>query len=94
MNDDADDAAILARRQRLIALALSSVAGLATSACRPQPCLSIGYPEEGAGKPEAPEAPETPEAASPETTAAPETPETPETPAIPETPATPETSPK
>lgn len=40
---DPDRAAILARRRRFVALAIS---GLATSAC-PQPCLSIGVPEEG-----------------------------------------------
>lgn len=44
--DDSDRAAILARRQRFILLALSGVAPLA-AACRtpPQPCLSIGRPE-------------------------------------------------
>jgi hypothetical protein len=45
--DDSDRAAILARRQRFILLALTGVAPLA-SACTtpPQPCLSVGRPEE------------------------------------------------
>jgi hypothetical protein len=88
VNDDSDAAAILARRQRFIALALSSVAGLAAGACRPQPCLSVAHPE-GGSIGETPETPETPQ--TPET---PETPETPQTPATPETPQTPEAAPR
>jgi hypothetical protein len=40
---DPDRAAILARRQRFIALALT---GLATAACRPQVCLSVEVHEQ------------------------------------------------
>jgi hypothetical protein len=44
--DDPDRAAILARRRRFIALALT---GIAVTACKtksgPQPCLNVGYPE-------------------------------------------------
>lgn len=89
MSDDSDTAAILARRQRFIALALSSVAGLATGACRPQACLSIERPEDGAAQPETPETPQTPE-----TPESPQTPESPETPESPQTPATPDAAPK
>jgi hypothetical protein len=44
--DDSDRAAILARRQRFLLLALTGAAPLA-SACSsaPQPCLSVGRPE-------------------------------------------------
>jgi hypothetical protein len=55
---DPDRAAILARRRRFIALALS---GMATGACKhqpPQPCLNVARPEDEygpeAGEPDAP----------------------------------------
>jgi hypothetical protein len=47
--EDPDRAAILARRRRFIALAIS---GLATSGCKrsaPEPCLSIAAPEDDGG---------------------------------------------
>jgi hypothetical protein len=82
VNDESDDAAILARRQRFIALALSSAA-LATAACRPQPCLSVAAPEDTAAPPEQPEQP-----AEPAET--PEQPEQPEAPSDATAPATPQ----
>lgn len=47
---DPDRAAILARRQRFIALALSGLAGSAAcDACQPQPCLNIAQPQDEGG---------------------------------------------
>jgi hypothetical protein len=46
-----DRAAILARRQRFIALALSSLASAAAcEACTPKPCLNVVEPEPPDGK--------------------------------------------
>jgi hypothetical protein len=49
---DPDRAAILARRRRFIALAIS---GLATGGCKspPQPCLNMAMPEHDSGEPNA-----------------------------------------
>lgn len=50
-DDDPDRAAILARRRRFVALAIS---GLATTGCKgspPEVCLSIAAPEEGGDDP-------------------------------------------
>ncbi|MCA9637459.1 MAG: hypothetical protein KC420_15640, partial [Myxococcales bacterium] len=57
--EDPDRAAILARRQRFIAIALS---GLATgSACtKPQPCLNVAPTEPERGQDDAPDAPAQP----------------------------------
>lgn len=47
---DPDRAAILARRQRFIALALSGLAGAAAcDACEPKPCLNVATPQEDGG---------------------------------------------
>ncbi|HET6583678.1 MAG TPA: hypothetical protein VFG69_09525 [Nannocystaceae bacterium] len=42
---DPDRAAILARRQRFIALALSGLAAAACDTCEPKPCLNISAPQ-------------------------------------------------
>jgi len=50
-DDEGDRAAILARRQRFIAIALSGLAS--TVACTaPQPCLNISQPADGKGTPD------------------------------------------
>lgn len=47
-DDDPDRAAILGRRQRFIAIALSGLASAACEASRPHPCLNVVHPgEEG-----------------------------------------------
>jgi hypothetical protein len=46
--EDPDRAAILARRQRFIAIALSSLASAA--ACKPQPCLDVSPANNDDGK--------------------------------------------
>lgn len=43
---DPDRAAILRRRQRFIAAALTGLAGLGAGCPKPQPCLSIAQPEQ------------------------------------------------
>lgn len=78
IDDEADRAAILARRQRFIALALSSLAAASTSCERAsaKPCLDIASPEdvqrarerdeaEAAGQPTDPNATPEPEPESP-----------------------------
>ncbi len=68
--DDPDRAAILARRQHFIALALSGLATACTSKGHPQPCLDIApvdYPAETPKPPpDEPEPVEPPEVAPPE----------------------------
>lgn len=58
--DDPDRAAILARRQRFIALALSGLATGCTAPPRPEPCLNVAQPHEPEEPTKQPEAqPET-----------------------------------
>jgi hypothetical protein len=84
-DDDSDRAAILARRQRFIAIALSGLAsGAACTA--PQPCLNVAQPNDSNA---------TPDPTTPADTA---TPETPPQPCLkvapPEDPPPPETPPQ
>ncbi len=51
-DDDGDRAAILARRQRFIAIALSGLASAGTTCTAPQPCLNISQPQGSGGAPE------------------------------------------
>jgi hypothetical protein len=46
LEDDPDRAAILARRQRFVALALSGLATSCTPRSQPQPCLDVMPPQE------------------------------------------------
>lgn len=74
-DDDHDRAAILARRQRFIAIALSSLAAACTGRTgKPQPCLSpeVPDPTQGEQPPEDPPATDTAEGPTDPTDAAPQ----------------------
>lgn len=91
-DDDPDRAAILARRQRFVAIALSGLAATASEACRPQPhpCLNVVGPEEpqpdapqdGSETPPAEPPAETPVEEAPTETSAAEGPEANPTPCL------------
>lgn len=56
--DDPDREAILRRRQRFVAAALTGLASLSTGCPQPQPCLNVAQPERPNPEPSASETPQ------------------------------------